>query len=340
MNKKYTVIGIETSCDETSVAVYHSTDKLLSLSTYTQIEIHKKFGGVIPEIASRSQLEKITPVFHDALAKAGISIADIDVIGVTCKPGLPGSLLVGTCFAKGVAWASSKPLIGIDHIEGHTFSAFLEHDIPFPYLCITASGGHTSVHLVTGFGEYSILGETIDDAAGETFDKIAKLLELPYPGGPEIEKRAQAFNFIDTKKYPRSMNNADNFSFSGLKTAVLYDMVKQGSYDLENKKLLDHSEALKNEIASGLLVCIGDIFEQKLERFLKNNSHIKAIAFVGGVACNKYLKKRLELFAQRNHIAFFSPSPKFCTDNGAMIAFVTAYKAAQQKFSTLELDIL
>lgn len=340
MKKEYIVVGIETSCDETSIAIYHATKKLISLSTYTQIEIHKKFGGVIPEIASRSQLEKINPVLQDALQKASLTLADIDVIGVTCKPGLPGSLLVGTCFAKGIAWAQAKPLIGIDHIEGHTFSAFLEYDIPFPHLCLTASGGHTSVHLVTDFGQYTTLAETIDDAAGETFDKIAKLLELPYPGGPEIEKCAQAFNFIDTKNYPRSMAHEDNFSFSGLKTAVLYDLVKQGAYDLATKTLLNHSESFKHEISSGLLVCIGDIFERKLERFIKNIPSIKAITFVGGVACNKYLKKRLECFAQKKKIAFFSPSAKFCTDNGAMIAFVASYKAAQGKFSTLDLDIL
>src|SRR5260221_7423664 len=159
--KKYSVVGIETSCDETSVAVYHTTEKLRSLSTYTQIEIHKKFGGVIPEIASRSQLEKITPVFEDALQKTHLTIADVDVIAVTCKPGLPGSLLVGTCFAKGVAWAASKKLIGIDHIEGHTFSTFLEYDVPFLHLCLTASGVHTSPHIVTNFGDYRLLGETI-----------------------------------------------------------------------------------------------------------------------------------------------------------------------------------
>ena len=340
MNKEYTIVGIETSCDETSIAVYHTSKKLLSLSTYTQIEIHKKFGGVIPEIASRSQLEKINPVFNDALEKAQITLEQVDVVAVTCKPGLPGSLLVGTCFAKAIAFAASKPLIGIDHIEGHTFSAFLEHDIPFPHLCLTASGGHTSLHLVTDFGVYETLGETVDDAAGETFDKIAKLLDLPYPGGPEIEKRAAAFNFVDTKHYPRSMAHEDNFSFSGLKTAVLYDLIKQGAYDLERKQLLNHEESFKNEISSGLLVCIGDVFEQKLERALKKYSFIKAITFVGGVACNKYLKQRLQHFSDKKGRVFFSPSAKFCTDNGAMIAFVGSYKAQQGHFSSLYLDIL
>lgn len=340
MKKEYTVLGIETSCDETSVAIYNTTQKLLSLTTYTQIEIHKTFGGVIPEIASRSQLEKISPVFQDALKKASLSLTDIDVIAVTCKPGLPGSLLVGTCFAKGVAWAGSKKLIGIDHIEGHTFSAFLEHDVPFPHLCLTASGGHTSVHLVTDFGEYILLSETIDDAAGEAFDKIAKLLELPYPGGPEIEKRAREFNFIDKRSYPRSMAHENDFSFSGLKTAVLYDMVKQGAYDLTSKKLLNHSDAFKNEISSALLVCVGDIFEQKLKRHLKEHPYIQAITFVGGVACNKYLKQRLQSFADKKKISFFVPAPRFCTDNGAMIAFVGHYKAQQEKFSDFNLDIL
>jgi N6-L-threonylcarbamoyladenine synthase len=341
MNTKPPIIlGIETSCDETSVAVYHHDKNLLSHVTYSQIEIHKKFGGVIPEIASRSQLEKIYPVVKQALEQAHMTINDIDVIAVTCKPGLPGSLLVGVSFAKGVAYSAGKKIIGVDHIEGHTFSAFLEHDIPFPHLCLTASGGHTSVHLVTGFGAYTLLGETIDDAAGEAFDKVAKLLELPYPGGPEIEKRARSVNFIDTKRYPRSMPHSLNFSFSGIKTAVLYDLVNNGAYDLATKKLLDHSDELKNVVSSALLVCVGDIFEQKLALALKEHPEVTAITFVGGVACNKYLKHRLETFATRRSRRFFSPSAQFCTDNGAMIAFVGAYKAAQGLFDDLSLDIL
>jgi N6-L-threonylcarbamoyladenine synthase len=341
MNKKpTTILGIETSCDETSVAVYQGNKHLLSHVTYSQIEIHKKFGGVIPEIASRSQLEKIYPVVEQALTQAAMIIDDIDVIAVTCKPGLPGSLLVGVAFAKALAWSAGKKLIGVDHIEGHTFSAFLEYDIPFPHLCLTASGGHTSVHLVTGFGEYTLLGETIDDAAGEAFDKIAKLLELPYPGGPEIEKRARLLNFVDTKNYPRSMHQSLNFSFSGIKTAVLYDLVKQGAYDLPTKTLLDRSDELKNIVSSALLVCVGDIFEQKLALALAQHPEVTAITFVGGVACNKYLKQRLETFATRRNKQFFSPKPQFCTDNGAMIAFVGAYKAEQGLFNDLSLDIL
>ncbi len=338
--KPYITLGIETSCDETGAAVYHQEKGLLSNALFSQIDLHKKFGGVVPEVASRSQLEKINPIVQTALDLANVSLDDINVIAVTNKPGLPGSLLVGVCFAKAMAWARNIKLIGVNHLEGHAFSAFLEQDIPFPHLCITASGGHTSLYLVNGLGEYSVLGQTVDDAAGEAFDKIAKLLELPYPGGPEIEKRASHVNFQDFFSYPRTNPNTLDFSFSGLKTAVLYDLVKQGAYDMHTKQLLNTDDSFKNQVASSLLVCIADIFVQKIKRALKQHPEVKAVTFVGGVACNKYIKEKIRTFCEERNVPLFVPSPRFCTDNGAMVAFVGNYKAQQGEFSTLELDIL
>jgi N6-L-threonylcarbamoyladenine synthase len=333
-------LGIETSCDETAAAVYHSTQGLLSSTLYSQIELHKNFGGVVPELASRSQLEKINPIVQQALEKAQLTLDDIDVVAVTNRPGLPGSLLVGICFAKALAWSKNKKLIGINHLEGHAFSASIEHNVPFPHLCITASGGHTSLYLMKGYGDYEVLGETQDDAAGEAFDKIAKLMNLPYPGGPVIEQLAREVNFEDFYHYPRSKHKTLDFSFSGLKTAVLYDLVKRNAYDLQTKTFLaDDNEQLKKEVASSLLVCIADIFEQKLALALSAYPQVQAITFVGGVACNRYITQRLNSFATSRKIPFFHPSRAHCTDNAAMIAFVGNYKAQQGLFSEFTLDI-
>lgn len=335
------ILGIETSCDETAAAIYDSKKGIVSSELFSQIAAHEKFGGVIPEIASRTQLEKINTIIEHALANAYTTLEQVDTIAVTNKPGLPGSLLVGVCFAKAIAWALQKKLIGVNHLEGHIFSPFLEHFVPFPHICISASGGHTSLYMVSNFGEYTILGETQDDAAGEAFDKIAKLLGYGYPGGPMIEKLAQEVNFRDFFNYPRATANSLDFSFSGLKTAILYDLVKQGAYNLTTKTFLKSDDYyFKQQVASSLLVCIADIFKHKLELALKQHSHIKAITFVGGVACNNYLKQNLEYFCMQRSIKFFFPSPKYCTDNAAMIALVGHYKNQQEKFSDFSLDIL
>ncbi len=333
------ILGIETSCDETAAAIYTTKNGVLSNELYSQIMLHATYGGVVPEIASRSHLEKIGPIITAALNKAQIHLDEVTAVAVTHKPGLPGSLLVGLSFAKGIAWPLEKKLIGINHLEGHIFSACIENDVPFPFACITASGGHTALYLVEDYGRYTLLGQTLDDAAGEAFDKIAKLIHLPYPGGPIIENLAQEVDFEDFFRYPRSMPHSLNFSFSGLKTAVLYDLVKRGAYDLPAKRFLkEHDLFLKQQVASSLLVCITDIFEQKLALVLKDYP-VKAIAFVGGVACNKYIRARLLNFSQQHALPFFVPSPAYCTDNGAMIAFVGHYKAQQKKWSDFSLDI-
>ena len=335
------ILAIESSCDETAAAVYDSQNGMLSNKLFSQMAMHEQYGGVVPEVASRAHLEKINSVVQQALTNANVQLKDIDAIAVTNKPGLAGALLVGVCFAKGLAWALNKPLIGVNHLEGHVFSAQIEHDIPFPYLCITASGGHTSFYLVEGFGTFKPIGQTIDDAAGEAFDKIAKMIGLPYPGGPEIEKLAKQAGFKDYFHYPRPKGDSFDFSFSGLKTAVLYSLVKQGAYDLKTKRFLKpDDQTLKSQVASSLLVAICDVFKQKLKLGFKRYPNIKAVAFVGGVACNKYIRQQLKTLCAQHGKAFFTPSPQYCTDNAGMIAFVGNYKAQNKEFSTLELDIL
>jgi len=334
------ILGIESSCDETAASIYASTQGVQSNVLFSQTLLHSAFGGVVPEIASRSHIEKINSIVEEAFSTAGCSLSDVDVIAVTNRPGLPGSLLVGLCFAKSLAFATHKKLIGIDHLEGHAFSASIENDIPFPYLCITASGGHTALYIIRGYGDYQTLGRTRDDAAGEAFDKIAKMIGVPYPGGPILEQMAKEVDFIDYFKYPRLKEKNFDFSFSGLKTAVLYDLVKKGVYNVSQKEFLaPENQVLKNQVASSLHCAIADIFKSRLELGIKEFPEVKAIAFVGGVACNKYLRAQLSAFAQKHTLPFFVPAPQYCTDNAAMIAFVGHYKAQQGLFDDFTLDI-
>lgn len=336
-----TILAIETSCDETAAAIYRPTEGVLSSVLFSQTKLHEKFGGVVPEIASRSHLEKIHFIVGQALQEAGVTLKDLDAVAITNRPGLPGSLLVGLCFGKALAWSNKIPVIGVHHIEGHIFSSMIENTIPFPHLCLTASGGHTSLYRVNGYGDFTTLGTTRDDAAGEAFDKIAKLMELPYPGGPVIEQLARSVNFGDFFSYPRTKDpHTLDFSFSGLKTAVLYDLVARGAYDLAHKRFLaTHDEDLKKKVASSLLVCIGDIFVTHLERAYRNNPDVQAVTFVGGVACNQYLRDRIGEWAKTKNISLFFPAPRYCTDNAAMIAFVGSYMLEQGKTDSYTLDI-
>lgn len=345
------ILGIETSCDETGVAVFDvATQRITGHALYSQIEAHKAYGGVVPEIASRSQLEKIEVVVRQALDNAQTSIDQIDTIAVTNRPGLVGSLLVGVCFAKGIAFAKRKRLIGVDHLEGHMFSAFLTADgsvnqqLQFPFIAFSASGGHTALYLVTGFGSYQMIGHTLDDAAGEAFDKIAKIIGLGYPGGAAIERLATEAGLQDFFQYPRTKTMPGDFisfSFSGLKTAVLYDLVKRGAYNMATGPVIAAlTPQLQQEVSSSLLVCMGDIFSKSIKRALKRYPDATAVAFVGGVACNKYLRRRLQDVCDEHGKTFVVAPPAFCTDNGAMIAFVGSYKAQQGHFDDLELDVM
>lgn len=343
------VLGIETSCDETAAAVYDLEEKkILSNSVFSQIKLHEIYGGVVPEIASRSHLEKIDIIVEQALYKAGLVFDQIDVVSVTTSPGLAGSLLIGTCFAKSLAWSKNKKIIGVNHLEAHVFSSFLKDDfsvldVPFPHLCLSASGGSTSFYLVQDFGSFQVIGQTLDDAAGEAFDKIAKIIGFGYPGGAKIEKAAKEVEFQDFFKYPR-LKNVDknlNLSFSGLKTAVLYDLVKRGFYDLQRGPIWEKiTPEIQNQVSSSLLVCIADIFEQRLKLAFEKYPEVQAFTFVGGVACNSYLKKRLEKCCQKFNKLFVSPHCKFCGDNAAMVAFVGGYKFLNGQFNDFTLDVL
>lgn len=337
--KEHLTLAIETSCDETAAAVYHSNKGALSNELFSQTDLHQQYGGVVPEIASRSHIEKIHSIVQKSLNTAHCTLDDITGIAVTTKPGLAGSLLVGTCFAKALAYARNLPIIGINHLEGHVYSGMIEQDIPFPFLCLAASGGHTSMYLVHDFGEYEVIGTTLDDAAGEAFDKIAKLLNLGYPGGPIIEKLGLAVDFKDFFKYPRLRKKNLNFSFSGLKTAVLYDLVERQAYDLTNKILLDTSIELQQKVSSSLLNCVADIFVDRLKIALKKYPNIQAISFVGGVACNTFIGSKITNFATSKGLQCFIPSREYCTDNAAMIGFVGNYRLQRGEKSDMTLDI-
>ena len=344
------ILGIESSCDETAAAVYDSKNKkIISNCLFSQTKLHSDFGGVVPEIASRSHLEKIGPIIQQTLNEAKITLNEIDYVAVTNNPGLVGSLLVGLCFAKGISFAKNKKLIAVNHLEAHIFSAFLQNNnefdnnaLKFPHLNLSASGGHTSLYLVKNFGEYEQIGQTLDDSAGEAFDKISFLLGLGYPGGPIIEKLATEVNFEDFFHYPRTKREQDdlNFSFSGLKTAVLYDLVKK---DLFNFKTGISKEKItpliQKQVASSLLICIGDIFEKSLKKGFKKYPEATGLSFVGGVACNKYLAKRLEKVCLSHRKQFINPPCKYCCDNASMIAVVGAYKAEKKQFANLKLDV-
>ncbi len=343
------LLAIETSCDETAVAICDRCElKIISHAVFSQIDLHALYGGVVPEIAARSHVEKIDFIVTKALNQAGLKLEQIDLFAVTVTPGLVGSLLVGISFAKGLAWSMKKPLLGIDHLEGHLFSSYLKEDgticpIIYPALTLSMSGGHTALYFQEEADSYTVIGKTIDDAAGEAFDKVGKMLGLPYPGGPYIEKEAQSVGIKDFFNYPRVhlKDKPLHFSFSGLKTAVMYDMARRGFYDLTNFQCTPHiTENDKKEVASSLLACIADICVATVERALMQHPQTKTICFVGGVACNSYIRSRLLELCQKRDMQFIVPRPLFCVDNAAMIAVVAHYKALKGELDTLELDAL
>ena len=354
MEKKVAfVLGIETSCDETGCAVFDSQkNKILSNELFSQVKLHANYGGIVPEIASRSQLEKIDIVTKRALLEAQCTLDDIETIAVTTGPGLAGSLLIGICFAKSIAWCKGKKIVSVNHHEGHVYSTFFNadghasNDIPFPHICLLASGGHTSIYLVKNFLDYELIARTTDDAAGEALDKTAKAIGLPYPGGPEIEQLANQVSFEDFFAYPRGKSNGKKsnteifFSFSGLKTAVLYHLVKQGAYNLSTGMIKSKmTTELQQQVSSSLLNCIADIFSNNVSTAFKKFPEAKALTFCGGVACNKFIRSKLETMCANNNKNFFCPPPQFCTDNGGMIALVGSHKASQGLFSDHTIDV-
>ena len=302
------ILGIETSCDETAIGIIDENIKVYANVIYSQIKEHKIFGGVVPEIASRKHIEKIKILTIEAFKQSGLNIKDIDVISVTQGPGLIGALLVGVNFAKAIAYALKKKLYFVNHIEGHIFSVFIENNISFPFVSLVASGGHTNIFLVEDFCKYTLLGKTLDDAAGEAFDKVAKMLNLGYPGGPIVEKLSKNGD-ENAIKFPRAFieKNNFNFSFSGLKTAVRNFILKNKNFNIE-------------DICASFQKAVADVFIFKISETVQN-FNVKNISFSGGVACNKYIKDRIYEFCKENNLNFYSPSPIYCTDNGVMIAF-------------------
>lgn len=304
------VLGIETSCDETAVAVLKDGKELLSDVVSDQIEIHRQYGGVVPELAGRSHIERIHGVVNQSLKQAGVTLGEIDLIAVTRGPGLAGALLVGLNAAKGMAYASQKPLIGVNHLEGHLLAIFLQEDVAFPFLALGVSGGHTDLYRVNGFGEYRLLGRTRDDAAGECFDKVAKMMSLGYPGGPVVEKLARSGN-PQAFKFPRAFLGRDSldFSFSGLKTSVRNLLEKRNA-----------GEGLSDaDVAASFQEAVVDVLVKKI--FLAcERSDLKRVVVTGGVASNGALREAVKAAGDERGIQSYFPRPVHCTDNAAMIA--------------------
>ena len=318
MEKDILILGLESSCDETAAAVIKNGRTVLSNVISSQIDIHKEYGGVVPEIASRKHIERINTVIEEALKEAGVGLKDLDALGVTYGPGLVGALLVGVAEAKAICFAADIPLVGVHHIEGHVSANYIENpDLEPPFLCLIVSGGHTHLVIVKDYGEFEILGRTRDDAAGEAFDKVARAIGLGYPGGPKIDKLSKEGN-PDAIVFPKAhMEDAPyDFSFSGLKSAVL---------NYINKAKMQNQEFNRADLAASFQKAVVDTLTQKAIRAAKEH-HIDKLAIAGGVASNSTLRKAMEEACQAENIRFYHPSPIFCTDNGAMIGVAAYYE--------------
>ncbi|MFK5969883.1 MAG: tRNA (adenosine(37)-N6)-threonylcarbamoyltransferase complex transferase subunit TsaD [Candidatus Marithrix sp.] len=321
------VLGIETSCDETGVAIYDSEQGLLGHELYSQVELHAKYGGVVPELASRDHVRKLIPLIKQLMTKVNIKSNDINGIAYTAGPGLIGALLVGAAVGRSLAWAWQIPAVGVHHLEGHLLAAMLESSAPsFPFLTLLVSGGHTQLMQVTAMGQYSLLGESVDDAAGEAFDKTAKLLGLGYPGGPALAKLATQGN-PKTFHFSRPMTKQPglNFSFSGLKTQVLTTWQNQESKD----------EQVKADIARAFEDAVIDTLIIKCKRAIKQ-TNLDRLVIAGGVGANQRLRERMAVFTEQIGVKLFYPRSIFCTDNGAMIAYAGALRLMQGQCEPLE----
>lgn len=311
------ILGIESSCDDTATAIVSSDRQILSNKVFSQ-KNHTKFGGVVPEIAARGHLKNIENVLYSSLHEANCTLGEIDAIAVTKGPGLTSSLLVGIGFARSIAFFAKKPIIAVNHLEGHLLTARLSHYVQFPFLCLLLSGGHTQIVWVEKFRKYKILANTLDDSIGECFDKVARELKLPYPGGPQIEKHAQNGD-IKRFNFPRSLCKSNNldFSFSGLKTAVKREIEK--IYILDNQNIAD--------ICASFQHCIQEILAYKLNlaiQKIKKEFGYQEFSIVagGGVVANNQIKNQIKEIAAQHQLSCFFPDPKLCTDNAAMITWV------------------
>lgn len=310
------IIGIETSCDETGIALYDTDKGLLSDALYSQVDMHALYGGIVPELASRDHVKRCKPLLDKVLSESNLKLSDVDGIAYTHGPGLVGALMVGAAFAKGLALALNVPIIGVHHMEGHLLAPMLEENKPeFPFLALLVSGGHTQLVQVNALGEYHILGDTVDDAAGEAFDKTAKLMGLPYPGGPRLAQLAESGR-EGVYLFPRPMVNRPgcDFSFSGLKTFV------RNTYEASDK-----SAQTKADIALAFELAFVDTMRIKITRAMEQTG-LKRLVLAGGVSANQRLRLRLAELSVEKGWEIFYPRPAFCTDNGAMIALAGAMR--------------
>ena len=314
------ILGLETSCDETGVALYDTELGLLSHALFSQVDIHVEYGGVVPELASRDHVRKTLPLVDQVLEEAGIVAQDIDGVAYTAGPGLAGALMVGATLARSLAWGWGVPALGIHHMEGHLLAPMLEADVPqFPFVALLVSGGHTQLVRVDGIGRYRLLGESLDDAAGEAFDKVAKMLGLPYPGGPHIARMAQNGN-TQRFDFPRPMVNRPglDFSFSGLKTYTLNTIADcRLNAELSEQDRCDIACAFEEAVVATLVI--------KCRRALRQEA-LKTLVIAGGVSANTRLRSTLEQALAKEGARVFYPAPIFCTDNGAMIAYAGAQR--------------
>ena len=326
------VLGIETSCDETGVAIYDSEKGLLADTLYSQVEMHAEYGGVVPELASRDHVRKLLPLLKETFAIACLESGDVDAIAYTAGPGLIGALMVGASTGRSLAMAWGKPAIGVHHMEGHLLAPMLEETPPsFPFVALLVSGGHTQLVKVEGIGQYQLLGESLDDAAGEAFDKAAKMLDLGYPGGPEVAKHAQKGD-RSRFRFPRPMVDRPgmDMSFSGLKTFTL----NTANDHRDEQGKIDQQTIY--DIASAFQEAVVDTLAIKCRRALQETGY-KHLVIAGGVSANTRLRERLEEMVKKERSTLFYARPEFCTDNGAMIAFAGCQRllAGQQSDLTI-----
>tara|TARA_B100000446_G_scaffold61867_1_gene58339 strand:+ start:40036 stop:41124 length:1089 start_codon:yes stop_codon:yes gene_type:complete len=328
------VLGIETSCDETGIALYDSENGLLGHRLYSQIAVHSEYGGVVPELASRDHVRKTLPLIKEVLADTELTTADIDAVAYTSGPGLVGALMVGACIGRSLAYGWGVPAIGVHHMEGHLLAPMLEDNPPeFPFVALLVSGGHTQLVQVDAIGEYTLLGESLDDAAGEAFDKAAKMLDLDYPGGPQIAKLAESGR-VDRFKFPRPMVDRPglDFSFSGLKTFTLNTVARHA---LENGLPDDQTCA---DIACAFQEAVVDTLTIKCRRALQQTG-FKTLVIAGGVSANTCLRERLEKALAKIGAEVFYARHEFCTDNGAMIAYAGAQRLVAGASADLSLTV-
>lgn len=328
------VLGLETSCDETGIAIYDTEQGLLAHTIYSQIAQHAEYGGVVPELASRDHVRKTLPLIDEVLAQAGISKQQLDAIAYTSGPGLVGALMAGATIGRSLAHALNIPALGVHHMEGHLLAPMLEETRPeMPFIALLVSGGHTQLVRVDGIGEYRLLGQSLDDAAGEAFDKAAKMIGLPYPGGPQIAALAKHGNAQSGLKFPRPMTDRPglDFSFSGLKTAFLTAV-----HEALDEERCD--EQFKADAALAFQSAVVDTLVIKCRRALESEG-LKRLIIAGGVSANQHLREQLEKQLKKINASVFYARPEFCTDNGAMIAYAGAQRLLNGQSSDLSLTI-